>query len=164
MLAKAISYCAFIILEPQVELRYSPLRCTSFSLKSVAHLQQSNPVETSEPVVTEWLTQVNIRFKPYCPANLLNIFRRLAYYTLSELSAVHGTVLTFFFFSFLPHFLEMTHFNGTMKNCNGFSTPTKQPTSRQGVAISSREGSLLDKAVKRKDLRWPSLAQRIPEK
>lgn len=43
----------------------------------------------------------------------------------------------------------MTHFNGTMKNCNGFSTPTKQLTSRLGVATSVREGLALDKAVRK---------------
>lgn len=44
----------------------------------------------------------------------------------------------------------MTHFNGTMKNCNGFSTPTKEPTSRMGRCDFSREGLSLQKAVKKK--------------
>lgn len=57
----------------------------------------------------------------------------------------------------------MTHFNGTMKNCNGFSTPTKAPTSRQGVATSCREGTFVRKAVREKDPLWPRFAQRTLE-
>lgn len=53
---KAVSYRAFNIVAQQVDLHYAikdPLRCANFTLKSAAHLQQSNPVETSEPVVRE---------------------------------------------------------------------------------------------------------------
>lgn len=84
LLVKTVSYRAFNIVAPQVDLHYTikdPLRCANFTLKSAAHLQQSNPVETSEPVVREWLTQVNVRFKTYCLLNL-NIFRRLTQYSL----------------------------------------------------------------------------------
>lgn len=48
--------CARIILQPQVNLHYAakdPLRCANFNIKSVTHLEKSDPAETSGPAVTQ---------------------------------------------------------------------------------------------------------------
>lgn len=110
-----------------------------------------------------------MRFKP-ARCLFLSIFRlRASEHALSlspcarALSALHGT---FFFlslalplFSFSPHFLQMTHFNGTMRAlATAFSTPTTQPTSRQGVATAAREGSPPHKEAPGTGRPWPRFA------
>ena len=84
------------------------------------------------------------------PLSLTHCLPVAACHRICALCCSRNSSNFFFFFPFSPHFLEMTHFNGTMKNCNGFSTPTKQPTSRHwALRLGPGEGSCLDKAVRK---------------
>ena len=106
--------------------------------------QQSDP---SEPGVTA-VTHMDLRFTAYSLSDLWGFSLLYLLLYLCAICRSRNTSKFFFpslslslslsFFSFSPHRSEMTHFNGTMKNCNGFSTPTTQPTSRPGRCDSIR--------------------------